>query len=137
MFRYEKNANLSYIKVAHGIFILHVITLLPESLTPARMRLAQEKHAHQQFLREEATGGQPKSYVHAIKLWNPLQPLAILFPTGPGSSPRLRTNLVVLAACDTIFFGVGMSAMTVSIMYAELMFKWGNYEVRSPEPWKL
>jgi len=129
MCRYERDANLSRIKAAHGFFMLYIIIFLPESLTPARMRIAREKHAHQQSLQEQASGSQPRSYVHAIKSWNPLQPLAVFFPTGPGSSPRLRTNLVLLAACDALFFGVGMSGMTVSIMYAEMMFKWGNYEV--------
>ena len=130
---YGGNANLSRIKAAHCFFILYIIIFLPESLTPARMRIAQEKHAHQQSLREQAAGSQPRSYIHAVKSWNPLQPLAIFFPTGPGSSPHLRTNLVVLAACDSIFFGVGMGGLTVAIMYAEMMFKWGNYEVRSSE----
>ncbi|KAF8418944.1 major facilitator superfamily domain-containing protein [Tirmania nivea] len=113
---------------AHGFFMLYIMILLPESLTPARMRAAQEKHVHQQSLREQAAGSQPRSYAHAFKSWNPLQPLAILFPIGPGSSPRLRTNLVVLAVCGTLFFGAGMGGMTVCIMYAEMMFKWGNYE---------
>ncbi|RPB22754.1 putative tetracycline-efflux transporter [Terfezia boudieri ATCC MYA-4762] len=124
-----KVLNIFYAALAsHGFFILYIMILLPESLTPARMRIAQEKHAHRQSLREQAAGSQVRSYVHAVKLWNPLQSLAIFYPTGPGSSPRLRTNLVVLAACDTIFFGVGISGMPLTIMYAEMMFKWGNYE---------
>ena len=136
MHQYERNANLSHIKTAHAFFILYIVILLPESLTPARMRVAQEKYAHQQSLREEAAGSSPRSYFHAIiKSWHPLQPLAILFPTSPGSSSRLRTNLVVLAICDTLFFGTGIGGLTVSIMYAEMMFKWGNYEVRSSDIW--
>ena len=132
---YERNANLSHIKVAHGFFMLYIVILLPESLTPAQMRIAQEKHARQQSLREQAAGSQSRGYVYAVTSWNPLRPLTILFPTGPGSSPRLRANLILLATCDTLFFSVGMGGMTVSIMYAEMIFKWGNYEVRLSEVW--
>lgn len=118
-------------QIAHGFFMFYIIAILPESLTPARMHLAQEKYNHQQALREEALRDEPRSYLQRLRSWNPLQPLSILYPTGPGSSPRLRTNLIVLAACDTLFFGVGMGGMTVIIMYAEMVFEWGNYEVNS------
>lgn len=95
------------------------------------MRLAQEKYNHQQALHEEALRDEPRTYLQRLRSWNPLQPLSILFPRGPGSSPRLRTNLIVLAICDTLFFGVGMGGVTVIIMYAEAAFDWGNYEVHS------
>ena len=90
------------------------------------MRQAKEKYAHSN---EESDRQGQTGFMQQLKAWNPLQPLAILFPTGPGSSPRLRTNLFVLAACDTLLFGAGVSAMTVVIIYAELAFHWGNYEV--------
>lgn len=58
---------------------------------------------------------------------NILAPLAILYPSGQGVSGALRRNLALLAAVDTIIFGVGMGAMTVVIIYSELMFGWGNF----------
>ncbi|KAF8476000.1 tetracycline-efflux transporter-like protein [Kalaharituber pfeilii] len=112
---------------AQIVIILYVVLVLPESLTSTRMAQAQVKHRHSQFA-QEASGQEPRGLVAKLKSWNPLEPLSILFPTGPGSSPRLRTNLIVLAATDTLFFGIGIGGMTVIIIYAELMFGWGNYE---------
>lgn len=65
-------------------------------------------------------------------LWSQIvgvfEPLKILYPTGPGSSPALRRNILLLSVIDTVIFGVGMGAMTVLLLYAERTFNWHNLE---------
>lgn len=95
------------------------------------MRQAQEKYARKKLIQREQLHDGQWDFIQAISSWNPLRPLAIFSPMGPGSSSNLRTNLIVLAACDTLFFGCGMGAMTVTIIYAEATFMWGNLEVGS------
>lgn len=109
-------------------FILYLFCILPESLSDRRKKIAQEKHAQE----VQRYGGTLKSWVHTMNPINFVRPLSVLFPTGPGSSPRLRLNLMLLAATDTILFGVGIGGMTVIILFAELKFEWGNYEVWPP-----
>ncbi|KAH0604783.1 uncharacterized protein H6S33_006451 [Morchella sextelata] len=109
---------------AHVFFILYLFCILPESLSDRRKKIAQEKHAQE----IQIYGGTLKSWVHTMNPVNLVRPLSVLFPTGPGSSPRLRLNLMLLAATDTILFGVGIGGMTVIILFAELKFGWGNYE---------
>lgn len=52
--------------------------------------------------------------------------LSVLWPTGPGSSIRLRRNLVLLAAVDTVCFGVAMGAITVILVYSRQVFQWDH-----------
>jgi len=94
--------------------------ILPESLPQRRMLEARAKHAAE----SAASSGTGKHWTNLSHLF---EPLSILFPTGTGT--RLRLNLVLLAAIDCTFFGVGMGAMTVIIMYAERQFHWRNLEV--------
>lgn len=70
-----------------------------------------------------------KRYLENIHPMNLVRPLSVLFPTGPGSTPRLRLNLMLLAASDTVLFGVGIGAMTVIVLYGEMKFGWGDIEV--------
>ena len=95
------------------------------------MSQAQEKYARKQSMRREQLRDEQWGFIQAMTSWNPLRPLAIFLPMGQGSSSKLRTNLIVLATCDTVFFGCGMGAMTVTIIYAEMAFQWGNLEVGS------
>lgn len=107
---------------AHAIFILYLLFILPESLSKRRMAIARRKHDLWRFSRD----GMAKHYLHPMNL---VRPLSVLFPTGPESSPRLRSNLVLLAATDTVMFGVGIGGMTVIILFAEMKFGWGDFEV--------
>lgn len=91
------------------------------------MKIANEKHAQEVISR----GGRLKSWMHTMNPTNLVRPLSVLFPTGPGSSPRLRLNLMLLAATDTILFGVGIGGMVVIILFAEMKFGWGDFEVCS------
>lgn len=87
--------------------------------------IARRKHE----LEEIQRGGRLKSWLYKMNPVGLVRPLSVLFPTGPGSSPRLRLNLMLLAATDSILFGVGIGGMTVIILFAGVKFKWGDFEV--------
>lgn len=110
--------------VAHFIFIVYILTILPESLSKRRMLEARKKHTAK--LLNDGEGKHWSSPKHLF------QPLGILFPTGPGTTTRLRLNLILLAIIDCTIFGVGAGGMTVIIMYAERQFHWRNFEVHIP-----
>ncbi|KAK5016942.1 tetracycline-efflux transporter-like protein [Cryomyces antarcticus] len=107
----------------HLFFILFVTFVIPESLTKTRQSVAREKY-HKEL--EEL--GPAADWINQIRSFNLLAPLKILWPTGEGSSPAVRHNLVLLAAVDTIMFGVAMGSVTVVIIYANYQFGWGNFE---------
>ncbi|KAK4126197.1 MFS general substrate transporter [Parathielavia appendiculata] len=123
----------------HVFFVIFMALVIPESLSPKKQLVAREKHARQQ----EALGsapdcaglaasrvpfaGQINHLVHSVRTANPLAPLDILFPTGPGSA-QLRRNFLLLAFIDMVTLGAAMSAGTVIVMYVEYMFEWGNLE---------
>ena len=120
----------------HLIFIAWLSFVVPESLSKERQRLAREKH--RMFSGELHQSEWLRSLKRSFLL-RPLgviiggisglfAPLAILFPTGEGSSSAVRMNLLAMSAVDTIIFGVAMGSMTVVILYSELMFGWGNFE---------
>ncbi|KAI5811264.1 tetracycline-efflux transporter-like protein [Peziza echinospora] len=114
---------------AHGLFVAYILLILPESLSPARMALAKRKYAHFMNIEEEGLLQDHSGiFLQKIVRMNPLKPLRILYPTGPGSSPRLRLNLMLLAAADALFYGVGMGGVAVIILYAQKTFDWQNYE---------
>ncbi len=107
----------------HVFFMLFVGLVVPESLSKKRQMIAREKN------RDAHSGsGNPTDFVEKLRAINPLEPLKILWPTGPGSSAALRWNLVLLAAVDTIAFGVAMGAMTIIISYTNYMFGWQSFE---------
>lgn len=107
------------------VFILYLFFILPESLSKRRIVIARQKHE----LWKSSRDGMGKRYLQTMHPMNLVRPLSVLFPTGPGSSPRLRSNLMLLAASDTILFGVGIGAMTVTVLYGEMKFGWGDVEV--------
>ncbi|KAI9779943.1 MAG: hypothetical protein M1839_007099 [Geoglossum umbratile] len=109
----------------HLLSIAFLLFVIPESLSRERQRAAKERHRIEKESSRNAIG---RTWVDTLKRANILAPLDILFPTGEGSSRTLRLNLVLLAAIDAIMFGVAMSAMTVVVIYSELMFGWGNLE---------
>ena len=94
------------------------------------MALAKRKYAHFMNIEEEGLLQDNSGIIlQRFVRMNPLKPLRILYPTGPGSSPRLRLNLMLLAAADALFYGVGMGGVAVIILYAQKTFDWQNYEV--------
>jgi len=114
----------------HVFFIFFITFITPESLSKERQLLAREKH---HLKKEEMkkgdivdTGSQSsvRSMFSAIRQYNIFEPLWVLRPRGPGSSSKLRRNLFVLAAIDTMMFGVAMGTMGILIIYAQYRFGW-------------
>ncbi|KAF2092368.1 MFS general substrate transporter [Rhizodiscina lignyota] len=107
----------------HIFFIIVLIFVIPESLSVRRQLAAQEKHRLEM---EEL--GPAADWINQLRSFNLLAPLKILYPTGPGTNVALRRNLVLLAAVDTIMFGVAMGAMSIIVIYTNYKFGWGNFE---------
>ncbi|KAK4541309.1 hypothetical protein LTR36_008067 [Oleoguttula mirabilis] len=107
----------------HVFFVLFVTFLVPESLSKKRQQQAQEKH---EIRKSEL--GPASDWIQSFRSLNILEPLKILWPTGPGTTSALRWNLFVLAAVDTILFGVAMGSMTVVIIYTNYEFGWRTFE---------
>lgn len=106
---------------AHLLFITTLAFIIPESLSRKRQMFARENHA-QNALKHAGSAWS------RIRRFNIFAPLKILWPTGEGSSPRLRRNLALLAAVDTIMFGVAMGSMTVVIIYSRSTFHWDVFQ---------
>ncbi|KAF2023622.1 MFS general substrate transporter [Setomelanomma holmii] len=109
--------------VCHAYCVLFVLFCVPESISKRRQENAREKAARTRVISRERT-----PWVEKLRHLNPLEPLQILYPTGPGSTPTLRRNLMVLAAMDTIMFGVAMGSMNVLLIYVNYQFGWGTFE---------
>ncbi|KAF5848466.1 hypothetical protein GGP41_005825 [Bipolaris sorokiniana] len=108
---------------AHLFFIAFLAFLVPESLSKARQEAAREKY------QEEIERHEPAAdWINQLRSVNLFGPLKILWPTGPGTSSAVRWNLVLLAATDTIMFGVAMGAMSVVLVYTRRQFDWHEFE---------
>ncbi|GAB7348721.1 hypothetical protein MBLNU459_g7458t1 [Dothideomycetes sp. NU459] len=107
----------------HACFVLFIFFVVPESLSKRRQQAAREKHNL-----DKANQGSSSDFIDHLRAINLLEPLKILWPRGPGSSPALRRNLVMLAAVDTILFGVAMGSVTVVLIYTNYQFGWGVFE---------
>lgn len=108
---------------AHLIFIGFLVFCIPESLSKSRQETAREKHRQ-----EVERRGPAADWINQLRSINLIQPLKILWPTGPGTSSALRWNLILLAATDTIMFGVAMGAMGVVLVYTRRQFGWQEFE---------
>ncbi|CAG8958592.1 hypothetical protein HYFRA_00009909 [Hymenoscyphus fraxineus] len=104
----------------HVFFILAILLIVPESLTKKRQMLAREKFA----IEVSGLHHNERSWRTVMRNANIFEPLKILWPTGTGSSRRLRLNLLMLASVDTIIFGVAMGAMNVIVFYSGFRFNW-------------
>lgn len=109
----------------HTCFSLFMAFVVPESVSKKRQLAAREKHEE---LRNDLRQDSNWDWINQLRSLNLLAPLKVLWPTGEGSSPALRRNLVFLAAVDTIVFGVAMGSMTVVIIYTNYMFGWKTFE---------
>ncbi|KAK0938786.1 hypothetical protein LTR29_009636 [Friedmanniomyces endolithicus] len=107
----------------HLFFILFIALACPESLTKPRQHTARDRHAA-----DLAKLGPTSDWISWARHNSLLGPLKILYPTGPHSTPALRWNLVVLAAVDTIAFGVAMGSMTMVLMYTNYRLGWKTFE---------
>jgi MFS family permease len=107
----------------HLFFILLLIFVIPESLPKRQQMAARERHRQMVEAR-----GPSADWMTQVKLFNLFEPLKILYPKGPGTSPAVRRNLVLLAATDAIIFGVGSGAMTAVVLYSNYKFVWDAYK---------
>lgn len=108
----------------HVVFILFVGFIIPESLSNTRRQAAQDRHEKEKLVQKDVT----RVWLSRLQRVNLFEPLKILWPTGPGTSPRIRVSLLALALSDMIILGASISAGPVMILYAEYMFGWGNFE---------
>lgn len=106
----------------HAGFILFIAFCVPESLSKSRQEAARDR-----LVEHKAQRGS-SDWIDRVRAVNLLEPLKILWPTGEGSSVALRRNLVLLAAVDTILFGVAMGSMTIIVIYARYQFNWETFE---------
>lgn len=109
----------------HLVFLLYLALLIPESLSKKKQLAARQRHQA-----ETASNGQ-SSVFQALRVANFLEPLKILYPTGPGSSSQIRANLLLLSTVNTIIFGVAMGAGPVVIYYSNYAFNWGDLETQT------
>lgn len=117
--------SIFYVVMAcHVCFILFMAFVVPQSLSKRRRLAAQEKHAKEEESKAQAIG----PWLFNIQSFNIFEPLRILWPTGPGTSFRVRLNLLALALSDMIIMGASISAGAVVILYSEYTWEWGNLE---------
>lgn len=112
----------------HTVFVLFLFLVVPESLSKERQLAARQKKKN---VIDPVEGPSQTKFSYLAKLIqsaNLLEPLSILWPTGEGTNPAVRWNLVLIAAVDTTMFGVAMGTLTVILLYVELEFGWGTYE---------
>ena len=102
----------------HVFFILFLLLAIPESVSKERQLHAREKY------RDKMLAPEYETWLRMLKNYNLFEPLSILWPKGEGSSPKLRKNLVLLAAIDTTMFGVAMGTLQIILIYAEFKFGW-------------
>lgn len=118
----------------HTAFIAFLLFVVPESLTKKRQELVRERHAAESspLLSTDAHAhpNEFKSTIFAIaRQLNILSPLKILWPTGTGTSGKLRANLILLSLVDTVVFGVAMGGVTVTVYYLGFQFLWETPEI--------
>jgi MFS family permease len=120
----------------HTFFMCFILLVVPESLIKKRQMLARERYraevgAFGDFSSAIVRSGtfNENSMFFLFRSANILEPLKVLWPTGPGTSNHLRANLILLSAVDTIIFGVAMGAMTVVVYYLGFMFAWKTEEI--------
>ena len=107
----------------HGVFIVCMALVIPESLTKPRQLAAQERRRKQKADDRILQHGNEASRI-AYNLVGIFRPLKTLYPKGPGSSSALRRNLILLAAIDFIVFSVAMGATNVVTIYIRKQFDW-------------
>lgn len=110
----------------HIAFILFIWLVVPESLSKRKQMAAREKWQQEKDKAAQFHG--TRTWIGALRAANPFAPLKVLWPTGPGTSPALRRNLIALAIDDAIILGSSMSVGAVVILYCETTFGWGNLE---------
>ncbi|KAJ5908270.1 hypothetical protein N7495_000952 [Penicillium taxi] len=118
----------------HILFCLAIAFIVPESLSKQRQLAARELH-HKKQAGTDATRWYSWRSLNPINLFTPLGILlpavgrpSTLFPNRKGATPALRRNIILLSTLDTVVFSVALGTASVIIIYAELIFNWGNVE---------
>ena len=111
----------------HTTVFLFVLFVIPESLSKERQRAARQRKIHV-FDGEGSGQSWLTALTRIMKTGNFLAPLSVLWPTGPGTNPAVRQNLVLIAGVDTTMFGVAMGALTVVLLYSKYMFGWDTFQ---------
>lgn len=114
-----------YFSVGCHLFFLCFLVLIPESVSKDRQTHAREKYKMSKL----ETQNDP--VWSKIRNYNPLEPLWILRPKGPGTSAALRLNLCLLASIDTLMFGVAMGTMGIILIYPQYVFGWDPVQASS------
>ena len=113
----ERSGNIMiafYVVIAcHAFFMLFVTLVVPESLSNERQQFARKKYDL------SMTEVRKQKWTTTLRNYNFFAPLKVLSPRGPGTSTKLRRNLFLLAAIDTLMFGVAMGTMQIVIIYAQ------------------
>ena len=112
----------------HSFFIVFIAFVMPDSVSKKRRKAAQEKWKEERDSRNELAAHRRSHWLWALSAVNPFAPLKSLWPTGPGTSLRLRINLVALGINDFVVLGCAMAVGQVLLLYTEFMFDWGNLE---------
>ncbi|KAF2396106.1 MFS general substrate transporter [Trichodelitschia bisporula] len=99
----------------HALFITLLLLAVPESLSPSRRRAA---HA----ARIIPSTGPTRALLSALHPKSFFAPLRVLYPAH--ASPSTKRTLLVLAAIDTVTFGLAMGAHTVVLLYSNYRFAW-------------
>lgn len=111
--------------ICHATFATFVGFVVPESLSKRRQKIARDNHEKE----KEARVHDAKPWLATLRNSHPFEPLAILWPTGPGTSTRLRINLIALAVTDAVIMGSMISIGAVLILYTKYMFHWDTFEI--------
>ena len=130
--------------VAHSFFLFTLLAIIPESLTKERQMAAREKSisvgkaevaARKQRVADAALTYWGVDWVQVVAnlqngygLFTPLSILWATWPTVEGTNTAVRRNLVLLAAVDTIMFGVAMGSMSITIIYCKYMYGWDTLQ---------
>ncbi|PYH41748.1 ferrochelatase [Aspergillus saccharolyticus JOP 1030-1] len=116
----------------HLLFLVTIVAVVPESLSPARQATYRDRHRKHQHDQPPATIWATLNPKHLLTplavLFPPVGRPSALFPNPGGATPALRRNIILLTALDTLAFGVALGTAQVIIMYAEYNFGWGNVE---------
>ncbi|KAI5298557.1 Mitochondrial GTPase, partial [Ascosphaera pollenicola] len=108
-------------------FFVCVVFIVPESLSKERQEENREKH------KPKTSSESLLQHLNPCRLLEPLSIFSqkvdhIENPKERKQAKKIKRNLLILAALETVVFGVKLGSSSVIIMYAEYLFGWGNVE---------
>ncbi|KAK7207310.1 major facilitator superfamily domain-containing protein [Myxozyma melibiosi] len=130
--------------LAQVLFIVYVVYVLPESVSPEH-RLGAQQASDDYGVSDSLADLIPRDLselldrryhsklldrrrlLRLLDRLNFFKSLQILWPSS-SVAPKIRRNIKLLAGIDTILIGAGAGAMMIKLLYAELIFHWTNVE---------